>query len=34
LAFQNRNAARGDGYPYEAVDCQDELKDPFVCLGF
>ncbi len=23
-----------DGYPYEAVDCQDELDDLFVCLGF
>lgn len=24
----------GDGYPYEAVDCQDELNDFFVCAGF
>jgi hypothetical protein len=24
----------GDGYPYEAVDCQDELNDLFSCLGF
>jgi LysR family hca operon transcriptional activator len=24
----------GDGYPYQAVDCQDELNDLFVCLGF
>jgi hypothetical protein len=23
-----------DGYPYEAVDCQDELNDLFVRLGF
>jgi hypothetical protein len=23
-----------DGYPYEAVDCQDELNELFVCLGF
>ena len=23
----------GDGYPYEAIDCQDELNDLFVCFG-
>jgi hypothetical protein len=22
----------GDGYPYEAIDCQDELNDLFVCF--
>jgi hypothetical protein len=22
----------GDGMPYEAIDCQDELNDLFVCF--
>lgn len=24
----------GDGYPYESVDCQEQLNELFVCLGF
>lgn len=24
----------GDGYPYESIDCQAQLNDLFVCLGF
>lgn len=24
----------GDGYPYEAIDCQDELEELFICAGF